>query len=386
MRAANMNLVAILALVAGCIGGDDADDNIVGGGGKDDGIAEFRLSLTSSGGVLRARETPRLPGSVSGSTASFTCPVDDRKPTGWRLLCERGKERLSIAYGSAERAGAAVYQKSASEPDRRSYYRCTATTQPADAWPQELRCTAKQPTGSIGGQMVSPFASSITGVGIRNAHVVSEDASTGKLVRGMKPYREADFEDLRDLDVGAVLMFKRPTASTEVSEEGDALAAIGLPATQFVNIEFGWKNFADFAEPCRMTVRGLKLLRSWIASGKTAFLHCTVGEDRTGYLAGLYRLLTEDSSVPTIFEEELCEHGYSAGNPQKPFAGVVNEIDADLTPLFLKMAFKIASGDLTRTTLDESVCDVDPKNDPAFADAQWDAASFRCSMSTRYRL
>ena len=97
--------------------------------------------------------------------------------------------------------------------------------------------------------------------------------------------------------------------------------------------------------------------------------------------------LTTTSSVEAIFEQELCEGGYSSGNPQKPFAGVAKEIDADLTPLYLKMAFKIANGELSTSSLDESVCDVDPAGDAAFADdAKWDAEKFRCSVSTRYRL
>jgi hypothetical protein len=116
-------------------------------------------------------------------------------------------------------------------------------------------------------------------------------------------------------------------------------------------------------------------------------LHCTVGEDRTGYLSGLYRLLGDGASgVDTIFHDEMCQRGYSSGNPQKPFAGVATEIDNDLTPLFLKMAFKISRGELTPTSLDESVCDVDPSSDPAFTEPQWNAESFRCAISTRYRL
>ena len=88
----------------------------------------------------------------------------------------------------------------------------------------------------------------------------------------------------------------------------------------------------------------------------------------------------------TIFNDEMCERGYSAGNPQKPFAAVVKEVDTDLTPLFLKMAFKIKQGELSPTSLDESVCDTDPESDPAFTTTDWNPEDFRCSISTRYRL
>ncbi len=355
--------------------------------GKADGIAEFRLALNrTSAGVQRAKESPKLPGAPAGTT-KFTCPIDERTADGWRLLCERGKEQLHLTFGPGELEGAAIYRKSSSSPDSRSFYHCEATSADPDEWPDVLTCTAKQPKSLVGGQMISPFSSSLDGVGIANSHLVAEDAATGaKLFRGMKPFRDVDFADLEELGVGAVLMFKRPTTSTEVTKELAALAPIGITDTNFLNVPFGFKDFAEFAEPCRQTVRSLAQLKQWSDSGTTAFLHCTVGEDRTGYLAGLYRLLNETSSVEAIFEQELCERGYSSGNPQKPLAGVAKEIDSDLTPLFLKMAFKIANGELTPGSLDESVCDVDPEGDAAFADAKWDAESFRCSVSTRYRL
>jgi hypothetical protein len=383
-------ILSLLVSVASCMDEDVADETTVADGGKADGIAQFDLAITTSSGVLRAKETPKL----GSSSTSFACAVDDRTEGGWRLLCTRGKERLSLLYGADEQAGAGVYVKSDTLPDRRAYYRdrrayyrCTATTQPAGAWPSKLHCTAKQPVGMIAGQMVSPFASTIANVGIRNAHVVAKGASGASLVRGMKPFRTEDFTDLTELDVAAVLMFKRPTAATEVSEEADALADIGIPASRFVSIPFGWKNFSDFEEPCRQTVQGLKALAGWVGGGRTAFLHCTVGEDRTGYLAGLYRLLTDSSaSVDAIFGGELCEHGFSSGNPQKPFAGVAKEIDEDLTPLFLKMAFKIATGELTPSSLSEAVCASDPADDPQFAGTMWDATAYRCKPSALYRL
>jgi multiple sugar transport system permease protein len=88
-----------------------------------------------------------------------------------------------------------------------------------------------------------------------------------------------------------------------------------------------------------MTVRSLKLLRDWTAAGKTTFFHCTVGEDRTGYLAGLYRLLTETTTAKAMFEQEMCERGYSSGNPQKPYVGLQNYRELKSDPYF-KQALK----------------------------------------------
>ena len=182
-------------------------------------------------------------------------------------------------------------------------------------------------------------------------------------------------------------MFKHATSANELSKEVAAFAKVGIAADHVVNIPFPWKDFPNFAEPCRMTVRGLRMIRDNVASGKTTFLHCTVGEDRTGYLAGLYRLLTESTDARTMFDTELCENGYSSGNPQKP-AAIVDAIDHDLTPLFLKMAFKIARGELTKTSLEETVCDVDPKNDPAFAGASGmrRTTGARCRRATACRV
>lgn len=378
--------VAILLFAAvGCLDGSDPEleeGSVVDG--KADGPTEFTLKLTkTAAGVQRAKESPKLPGAPSGTT-KFTCPTDDRTDEGWRLLCTRGKETLDLTFGPDELAGAAIYRKSSSSPDSRSFYRCTATAMTPDNWPAELKCEQKVPKSLVNGQMISPFSSSLD-IGIANSHLVSE-ANGAKLLRGMKPFRTADFEDLEALGVGAVLMFKKPTTSTEVSKETTALASVGIAGDKFLNIPFGFKDFSEFAEPCRQTVRGLAKLQEWSDAGTTAFLHCTVGEDRTGYLAGLHRLLSGTESIESVFETEMCERGYSSGNPQKPFAGVVREIDHDLTPLFLKMAFKIANGELTPTSLDESVCDVDPEGDAAFTGAQWDPEGFRCLTSTRYRL
>jgi hypothetical protein len=377
-------LVALLVLAAGCVGSDQDDEGTVSDG-KADGLSEFTLKLTrNSSGLLRAKESPKLPGAPSTSK-TFACTIDDRTADGWRAICDRNKEQLQLTFGPTELAGAAIYKSSTDTPDKRSFYHCTATSMPADEWPAELTCSQRTPKGLINGQLVSPFSSSIDGVGIFNAHLVAEDPSGAKLFRGMKPFRPSDFEDLESLNIGAVLIFKKPTASTEVPKEITALGLIGVIDTNIVNVQFPFKDFTEFAEPCRMTIRSLKQLRTWTSAGTNAFLHCTVGEDRTGYLAGLYRLLTDSTAeVETIFETELCERGYSSGNPQKPNAGVVNDIDADLTPLFLKMAFKIQNHELD--TLDEAVCDVDPAADPAFADPKWDTEAFRCRVSTRYRL
>ena len=382
----NSLVVSGLLFAVGCT--DEAgpiDDDAVAVDGKSDGVTSFTLALSTSSGVIQAKETPKLPGAPTG-TAKLACAVDDRTDNGWRLICDRGQEQLRLTYDPAAKEGAGIYVKATSAPDRRAYYHCAATTATAGNWPTKLTCTAKTPKTIISGQLVSPFSSSIDDIGIFNSHLVSTTSNGTKLFRGMKPFRDEDFADLQTLGIEAVLIFKKPTGTGEVDEETDALDPIGVSATNVANVEFPWKDFTDFREPCRMTVRSLKLLRDWTAAGKTTFFHCTVGEDRTGYLAGLYRLLTETTTAKAMFEQEMCERGYSSGNPQKPFVAVAREVDSDLTPLYLKMAFKIAKGELTKTSLDESVCDTDPASSPMFTGAQWDPTAYRCQISTRYRL
>ena len=95
-----------------------------------------------------------------------------------------------------------------------------------------------------------------------------------------------------------------------------------VTAEDVKSIAFPWKGYPDFKTPCRQTVQGLRFLVGHAQRGMKVYFHCTVGEDRTGELAGLYRMLAEGLDASTAFHGELCEGGYSAGNPQKPYNGV----------------------------------------------------------------
>jgi hypothetical protein len=177
-----------------------------------------------------------------------------------------------------------------------------------------------------------------------------------------------------------------PPASGRVGAGGRAaLRDRGLAESALLNIPFLWKDFPDFASPCRQTLQALRFLETQRKAGRKSLLHCTVGEDRTGYLAGIYRLLaTPSSDLQSIFHGELCERGYSSGNPLKPVT-VTSAVDAGLTPLFRKLAFKIRSGELTGA-VEEEACSSDPAGDPGFeGDPEFDPASFVCGTSTRFR-
>lgn len=85
------------------------------------------------------------------------------------------------------------------------------------------------------------------------------------------------------------------------------------------------------------------------------FFHCTVGEDRTGYLAGLWDVLTKKNNHKVAFQKQMCERGYSRGNPHKP-EYVVKEIRKDLTPLFLGMLELIKEGKIRLESLSSRAC------------------------------
>ena len=90
-------------------------------------------------------------------------------------------------------------------------------------------------------------------------------------------------------------------------------------------------------------------------SSRKIFFHCTVGEDRTGYLAGLWKMLSDNVSRNEAFHNEMCINGYGAGNPIKPDY-VVNEIRQDLTPMFTYMAYLIDKNLVSLANLTKRYC------------------------------
>ncbi|HEY4057835.1 MAG TPA: hypothetical protein VGM39_14575 [Kofleriaceae bacterium] len=392
MKSLLIGAISVASLLAACAGdeaNEGSDDDVQVVDGKADGASSFKMvvSTTSNENTFKGKETPKLPGAGS-STAKLTCAMT-ATDNGTRYICKRNKELLTILFGVDEMKGAAIYLKSTSSPDSRMYFHCEAPDSEGDGIPEEFDCSPASPKTNIGGQLVSPFASDVEGLNIPNAHEVDNDLlhSGAWLLRGMKPFRDADFTDLENLNVDSVLIFKKATSAHEIADETAALADIGVTTENVVNIPFGWKDFANFKDPCVQTVQALKQLVAWQHAGKKTYFHCTVGEDRTGYLAGLYRLLVQSGwTERDVFDSELCEHGYSSGNPVKPLAAVAKEVDSDLTPIFLKMAYKISKGELTVDSLDESVCNSDPADEADFTGDRWNATKYRCLPSSMFRL
>ena len=197
----------------------------------------------------------------------------------------------------------------------------------------------------------SKFTSSVEGISIPNTHMLDDN---GTVYRGMAPGKR--IQQLVDLGITDVLIFKNQTRK-EVDKEIVALKELGYSNEQIHHIPFKWKDINDFKSACIQTVDALKLIKEvYESDSRSIFFHCTVGEDRTGHLAGIWDMLLEGSSTHESFQTQMCERGYGAGNDHKPWK-VVSAIRKGLTPLFFKMARLVENGDLTLDSLDVSACD-----------------------------
>jgi protein-tyrosine phosphatase len=175
----------------------------------------------------------------------------------------------------------------------------------------------------------------VEGLTISNSFTVDRD---GAILRGKEPRSKVD--ELRGAGVTDVVIFKTQVRD-EVDREVADLRALGITPH---HIPFRWKEFPSYEEACEQTIEALNLMHKVRRNGGRVFIHCTAGEDRTGHLAGLYRMLHEGISTETAFRTELCARGYGDGNPHKP-AVVSSAIQRDLTPLFLELARKVEAGE-----------------------------------------
>lgn len=226
----------------------------------------------------------------------------------------------------------------------------------------------------------SPFPSTVEGLDIPNAHEIGLEGDA-RVLRGMAPRNDADFQALLNLKVQDILIFKNQT-HTEVDEELIALREAGYPDGRVHHIPFRWKNVESFESGCTQALAGLKILRDASRFGRSVFFHCTVGEDRTGFLAGLYRQIMEGKSAQEAFYYEMCENGYGGGNPRKPYAKVVEPIRQELTPLYLKMSLLIKRGAVSMDSLDSGACSQEPSMEEVAA--FYPVKKFRCRTSSRY--
>ncbi len=172
------------------------------------------------------------------------------------------------------------------------------------------------------------------------------------------------------------VIFKNDTKG-EVVKEQVLLQSLGVPSSSITHIPFPWKDLHDFPAACRMTIQALRTIEQAVAGNKSLYFHCTVGEDRTGFLAGLWGLWagTYTSTTESV-QNELCARGYEAGNPHKPYRDVVLKIRETLTPTYIKMAMLLGEAKMHGQSLDESFCDNEPQ-------IRVDIRKFYCSQSSQ---
>lgn len=320
----------------------------------------------------------------------WPCKVDFVSAQGKRLVCGEYPYPVEFVYTPGENDGAAVYYTRVEVDLKKHYFACSITEK------NQILDTAtcqEKPQGETGeeSKLLSPIKSTLTEVNLLNAHLVHNGST--RVVRGMAPKSEAQYRSLLEYGIDEVIIFKNPIRG-DVAQEIEDWKAFSPQdhGPRVYDIEFKWKDHDDYNEdkfriPCRQTIQALRIMKRAEAEGSDVFFHCTVGEDRTGMLAGVYRLLREaEANHRDIFENEMCDRGYERGNAFKPYKDVDVKIRASLTKLYLKFAYLIQSKQLNWRFLNYEVCERDPEDQPGFSnDVNFKSQRFRCDVSTRFR-
>ncbi len=185
---------------------------------------------------------------------------------------------------------------------------------------------------------------------ICNAGVFLEPLQgSDKIFRGRAP-KSSEIKSLVKNGITSVLIFKNQT-KTEVDDERSALLAAGFDETKIYHIPFPWKDFTSEQTACEQIIDSLNILKAVESSDADRILfHCTVGEDRTGLLAGLMTQLLDQAGTEDSFRNQMCAKGYAGGNASKP-PQVSRTVDRFLTPLYYKISIMIQDQVLNLQTL-----------------------------------
>ncbi len=215
----------------------------------------------------------------------------------------------------------------------------------------------------------SPFSSSIPKLSIPNSSYVGSTS----IIRGQTPRDKAEYEELKNLNVKHVIIFKNQTRN-EVDQEIGILTSHKI---KFTHIDFPWKDIGDFKPECEKALLALKILKANLEKNSTTFFHCTVGEDRTGLLAGLIlQTFQKNSNVKIIYQTEMCQKGYEAGDPQK-LVSVAKTVRDNLNPVFLKFSYLLKNSNYQ---LEKINCGHNFEIDSAFSNSIFSRPStFSCN-------
>jgi len=240
---------------------------------------------------------------------------------GERVTCERDGEKVQVIV-KAEGTSVVAVRDMGYE---RGYYNCSREGD-VEGLPTTMKCkrTSIRPRGT--GGLSSPFDSTAPGITIPNSHWVDEGQT---VLRGMEPRTEEQFDEILAAGIEKVLIFKNSTHNHPVSDE---IEHWDLDAEDVLHVPFRWKDLGGFQTPCEHTLAALDFIRESEEASEPVFYHCTVGEDRTGYLGALYAMLYYGADPRAAFEDDMCERGFASGNPQKPYF-VVNALAGEVTPL-----------------------------------------------------
>jgi hypothetical protein len=349
------------------------------------GCAEDPPAIAADGPELNAlslkfdsaTEVSDSPKLALGAEGALACEAERFRVEGReRITCKRGPEQLEVILRGDE---ALLVHKPKRTADKETFFACTKKGAGPAGLPKSLDCRIAplRARPAHGGGLVSPFDATVPGITIPNTHVV---AGNPNLLRSMAPGSPEEFDQLFAADVGAVLVFKNATTrGHDVDEEIATLRDRGLSGSRALHVPFKWKDIGPFREPCEQTIEALAFLKKNLAAGRKTLFHCTVGEDRTGFLAAMHRLVTEKANAVEAWGAEMCEHGYGRGNPLKP-AFVVGKLEDSLGPLYRKMAYLAAKGELA--ALDPSVCASDPEEEADFEEIA--PPELSCGTSTLF--
>jgi hypothetical protein len=201
----------------------------------------------------------------------------------------------------------------------------------------------------------SPIEGTVSNLSTPNSHYVLDEI----IMRGQTPRNLSEYSELKNLGVQSVLIFKNETKN-EVQDEIKVLNNLKITSKHIV---FPWKDITEFSPVCENAKLALSFLSNNFTKNKKTYFHCTVGEDRTGLLAGLLiNIYNPNLTIKSIFKSEMCERGYEAGDVKKD-QKVVKLVRENLTPVFLKMAYLIKLSDRNINAID---CDYDFSSDKNF--------------------
>jgi 2'-5' RNA ligase len=212
---------------------------------------------------------------------------------------------------------------------------------------------------------ISGLPAKIPGLPVTNAYFVDKNENGGAVIRGNAPLSHENIKIMKDFGISEYIIFKNDKAG-EVKSEINGLLEAGISKEKITHINFDWKDNEDFSAGCRKFLQGRDLFKQAMTNNKKIFFHCTTGEDRTGALAAIYLLdQQKNPDIKTLFQNEMCNKGYEAGDPDKELE-VVEKIRSGLTKTFIKTAFRVEEAKKQNKAVDEKICLVDPKSEKEF--------------------